>query len=339
MSASGGAAINGLKRPSPSGPPEPHVAKRMRIHHHQMRHRSSSPRDGRSDLPDPESIQDLLTRSLVLALEAVGFDAADPVALESFRGEVDEYLTHLLSKVTQSMLSCRRTQPIPQDIDYAFAHENIPLSYLNLHLQPPVPASKSQISLPSPPPEESPAQNSLPFLGPDLDGSLDKSQKPYIPSHFPPFPSKHTYRATADFTERDKDPRAIRERATEEGRLGEESLRKLVGAMKAGGRNPMPGSSEGRGKRRYQRLEMFKKTMEAVSKSDAEREGLEEHMDIDMSGNGVDAPATRAKGGASSQELGIVVNSERGYWRKGAFIQGPELQKKGPAISGAESHW
>lgn len=37
-----------------------------------------------------EDVQSLLTRSIGLALEAVGFEAAAPDAIESFRGDVEE---------------------------------------------------------------------------------------------------------------------------------------------------------------------------------------------------------------------------------------------------------
>ena len=43
-----------------------------------------------SPCQDEEIVQSLLTRSISLALEAVGFEAADPIAIESFRAEVDE---------------------------------------------------------------------------------------------------------------------------------------------------------------------------------------------------------------------------------------------------------
>jgi hypothetical protein len=39
---------------------------------------------------DDEAIQSMLTRSIGLALEAVGFEAAAPEAVESFRGDVEE---------------------------------------------------------------------------------------------------------------------------------------------------------------------------------------------------------------------------------------------------------
>ena len=40
--------------------------------------------------PDGERIQALLTRSLALALEVVGFEGAEPMAIESFRAAVEE---------------------------------------------------------------------------------------------------------------------------------------------------------------------------------------------------------------------------------------------------------
>ncbi len=46
----------------------------------------------RRQLPaqNEESAQTLLTRSIAFALEAVGFQGADPVAIESFRAETEE---------------------------------------------------------------------------------------------------------------------------------------------------------------------------------------------------------------------------------------------------------
>lgn len=60
------------------------------VHHHRLKW--SLDRTGPLFLPcqDEEVIQSLLTRSISLALEAVGFDAVDPVAIESFRAEVEE---------------------------------------------------------------------------------------------------------------------------------------------------------------------------------------------------------------------------------------------------------
>jgi len=76
----------------------------------------------------------------------------------------------------------------------------------------------------SPPPLPDPDLSIL--LGPELDGARDR--RSYIPTHLPPFPSRHTYQSTPMFSERPTDPRLIRERATAEARLAEEALRKLL---------------------------------------------------------------------------------------------------------------
>ena len=44
---------------------------------------------------DTEAVQSMLTRSIGLALEAVGFEAAAPDAMEAFRLEVEECMQRL----------------------------------------------------------------------------------------------------------------------------------------------------------------------------------------------------------------------------------------------------
>ncbi len=82
-----------LKRTSPAEHRETPPSKRQRQglkHHHQLRHTQRS-HNGIASVPQDESlIQTLLSRSVGLALDAVGFDGADPVAAESFRAQVEE---------------------------------------------------------------------------------------------------------------------------------------------------------------------------------------------------------------------------------------------------------
>jgi len=88
--------------------------------------------------------------------------------------------------------------------------------------------------LPTPPPEDPFHSNTeLPasFFGPGLDSRAEQRDV-FIPSTLPPLPSQHTYKTTAVFLTREKDPRRLREIATEEGKLGEQALRKLAGAVK-----------------------------------------------------------------------------------------------------------
>lgn len=49
--------------------------------------------------PDGEKPQSLLTRSLALALEVVGFEGAEPMAMESFQAAVEECRIRLGERV------------------------------------------------------------------------------------------------------------------------------------------------------------------------------------------------------------------------------------------------
>jgi hypothetical protein len=133
------------------------------------------------------------------------------------------------------MLSARRTAPIPTDFESAMRCLDLPWPDDQLNPFTTQPTINPSL-LPTPPPEDAfHRQFQLPtsLLGPGLDGRADKRKDHYIPSHFPPFPSQHTYKDTPVFPAREVDPRRIRELATEEGKLGEEALRKLAGAVKA----------------------------------------------------------------------------------------------------------
>lgn len=88
-----------LKRASPSDieltPPTKRQDRRKR--HHALRY--SQPHKGSASIPHDDSIiQTLLSRSVSLALDAVGFDGADPVAAESFRAQTEECMPTMKSK-------------------------------------------------------------------------------------------------------------------------------------------------------------------------------------------------------------------------------------------------
>jgi hypothetical protein len=133
------------------------------------------------------------------------------------------------------MLSARRTAPIPSDFEFAIRCLNLPWPDDQLKPFTTQPTTNPPL-LPTPPPEDEfhrEFELPTPLLGPGLDGRVDKRKDHYIPSRLPPFPSQHTYKDTPVFLAREVDPRRIRELATEEGKLGEEALRKLAGAVKA----------------------------------------------------------------------------------------------------------
>lgn len=68
-------------------------AKRLNLglaHHHSLEWNSNALRNYEVPVQDRDVVHALLTRSIGLALDAVGFSGAEPIAIESFRAEVEE---------------------------------------------------------------------------------------------------------------------------------------------------------------------------------------------------------------------------------------------------------
>ena len=182
------------------------------------------------------------------------------------------------------------------------------------HLKPPVLSKKSQYPLRKDDPGEDDWPKDLDVLGPLLSSGTDQKMKNFIPKHFPVLPSMHTYQATAEFVDREQDPRKVREQATEEGRLGEEALRKLVANASthpATERQEQTGNPSAKEKRKRIWLE----TMEAVIREDtgmleagagsstADRGKLQEVEPLKLALRG---------------NVGSAVNAEKKYWRSPA---------------------
>lgn len=223
-------------------------------------------------------------------------------------------MAHFLTDVRQSMLSSRRVRAIPQDFLQALHTHQLSLRSLIPHLDPPVPASRSQFALPVEAVEDE-ENHALPFLGPVLNGAPDERSKLYVPPHFPAFPSKHTYKATPEFPEREKDPRRIRERATEEGRMGEEALRRLVGVGSDNGLVPKIKSGPKARSMRMARDELWRETMQVLSsryedaKKSIENNKLREAY-----------PGEPPKG---TSRISSAVNADKRFWRKGVTLRAP----------------
>lgn len=200
-----------------------------------------------------------------------------------------------LSYVTESMLSCRRAQPIPLDYEYALRRHGLTDSLLRPHLKPPVPRSKTQLVFEVEEPEIQDTQVLPELLGHELSGAVDKLTKPFIPKQFPAFPSKHTYKATEVMPDRETDPRKIREKATEASRHGEEALRRLVGVGKVGDQ---------------------KGVRKSLLKSPA-RKHRNELWDLAMQDLKLNtAKATAAKPELDGTERGILIDAGRKYGRQ-----------------------
>lgn len=219
--------------------------------------------------------------------------------------------------VRQSMLSCRRTQAIAQDFLQALHTHQLSLRALLPHLRPPVPKRRARIVLPC----ESPIREEeydYQFLGTTLGDASVEQGRYYVPEHFPAFPSKHTYKATAEYPDREEDPRKIRERATEEGRLGEEALRRLVSARTAD-RPSLARSGQRVQSIRSKRDELWKETMEAASaKYIAEHSRNANDMELDLSEH---EPGLSKTPNSDYGRISSAVNADRKFWRKPAPTQ------------------
>jgi transcription initiation factor TFIID subunit 8 len=189
------------------------------------------------------------------------------------------------------MLNARRSQPTPLDFDYALSEFNLPLSFLEPHLRPPIPQSRLKIQLESETSEQD-FNSQLFLLGPELSGEPDKKAKRFVPDRFPSFPSKHTYKYTDKESARETDPRKIREEAAKAARQGEDALRRLNRVSKAGKEKDIkkaaqqdPGSKE--------RHKLFEETIASL-----------------VNGN------QQTMTGRSDEDQTLVVNAQSIYFRK-----------------------
>jgi len=272
------------------------------IVHHQLRYRQQAAIQSSSVLRQ-EHCELQLERSIAVALDAVGFEDADVKALAQFRHLIEEYMHGFTRSVHRSMVAGRRRTTIPQDFTYALENHHLTLRSLIPHLSPPVYdgstarhpilSSKSAIQPPlsSQPVESDTDFQQLDLIGHVLSSSAKAKQQQHIfPSSFPALPSEHTYKDNPVYMARERDPQKIREQATEEGRLGEEALRRLAGKK--------PDIKvENKKLFRQRAQDMWAAVMESVEK--------------DVEGSGSGGPA-----GASTGMLSGPVNAESVYWRK-----------------------
>lgn len=321
-------------RPSAEAP-ETKRLKRPYHHHHQLQN-PVNPALAEPAIADHAAVDHLLNRSIGMSLREAGFELADPVALDGFRNAAEEcmfglhllrienidlmiVITNFTSYVRQSMLASRRIQPIPQDFELALKRHRFSPDDLLPHLKSPSTVEPTPTFLPSPPLEED-AFRAVSFLGPHLSGEDDRARSAHIPQHFPQFPSKHTYRYTPVFTQRELDPRRIRERATEDGRYGEEALRKLARAAFQDNQLGSAGREKKLWGRRTETMDsMFEKTIKGLAKNSQKNTtvpGTAAPMEID-SGAGPDVEVKPSRSKISlNVELPPIVNCERDFWRR-----------------------
>jgi len=217
-------------------------------------------------------------------------------------------MRNFLDIVSLSMVSSRRTTPIPQDFVQALSELDYAPSDLQRHLRYPIPHSVSCPALQPP----NPARREFPdldrVLGQDLCIPI-QSYFPHIPSHFPALPSAHTWRITPHTTLRESDPRKLRELAAQEGVLAEKALRNLATSANKQTSN----GEQNHNKKISQREILWREALAAVMPS---------NTDSSMANDVIDATTTSAKSDSDrmEQRLTMVVNSDRIHWRKGTVF-------------------
>ena len=237
-------------------------------------------------------------------------------------------MSNFLAQVRKSMSSARRIDTVAHDWIYALASSGLRGSGpLEQHFDTgEIPPSSLQPYFDPPARPEAPPPDTESLLGPGLSGKADKDTRPYIPTHFPPFPSKHTYKATPVFTDRENDPRKIREKATEEGILAEQSLRKLMAAQKAGIQKQSVGKRK-RSKRMKESDKLWQEAMTDLLTEEKQNEKEEEQRrvreaedeaewDAPLEARSRQTPVTVDRN--VSLEEGVHVTYEQRFWRKSA---------------------
>ncbi|KAG5934685.1 hypothetical protein E4U59_006053 [Claviceps monticola] len=173
-----------------------------------------------------------IQRSIAMILQHDGFASSTPEAMESFTCLVETYLNSLIEETKRFALASRRDRPIPSDFEAVLRRFNLPVSSLKPHLKNPLPTIALAPSYQYVHEADEEAYATLPLLGPELSGQADKVAKKYIPSYFPEFPSRHTYKFTPQEDINTRDSKKIREEAARTAQYGEDALRRLVRASK-----------------------------------------------------------------------------------------------------------
>ncbi|XWW95981.1 hypothetical protein V2A60_003951 [Cordyceps javanica] len=231
------------KRDSPLTP-EAYVAKRRRVEGDDFVMEDvltpAAMEDTENDYPDEIKFPSTrhfnarcgIQRSIALVASHIGFESTSPEVMESFTGLIEAYLESIIDETKRLATASRREHPIPSDFENMLKRYNLPISSLTPHLKNPMRIT----SLPSLVLNEDTRYFSdfkpLPLLGLELSGQEDKDAKIYIPSSFPDFPSKHTYKFTPQDDLRVRDSQKIREEAALNAQQGEDALRRLVRASK-----------------------------------------------------------------------------------------------------------
>lgn len=286
-----------------SSSPQPRATRKRHVHH-RLNHVQKLPDHVEPAPQTPVFAQGQLLRSLTAALVLAGFDSVEPSALEMFRSHTETYMLKLLSYIRESMQNGRRQQPTAQD--FTMGLSLMPNAQTASLLQPQlgldVPENVCCPTITDPPPSEPSPPDLSQLLAPLMEKSLPR----YIPKHFPTLPPRHAWVETPVYTERETDPKKMRELSAQEGMMAEQALRKLAAAAKAGA------------------LKVEKRRSNALSgpgrtRHGAVRKGPSMDETFDDVVQEIDHPETDDTHNTRTEENleNLVVNYEMGQWRHG----------------------
>ncbi|KAF4550455.1 Transcription factor TFIid complex subunit 8 C-term-like protein [Elsinoe fawcettii] len=281
--------------------------------HHVLHFKQEIPPSTEPAAQDPTIMQRQFDKGVTAALALAGFDSVTASALHSLEAMAEEFITDLLESTCLSMVTARRTTPIPQDVAFALSQVGIAPSQLEDQLTMSIPKDIACPVLPSPPPEEPAPIDLKPVLGAELCEPPQQRTYPQIPTHFPPLPSKHAWRQTPYIAAREKDPRKIRERATQEGILAEKSLRKLAAAAS----KPRSMAQRTASKREKEKVALWQDALACLMADQSSTSQTDGDADAMMDGTNDAKDKVKALL-EQDDRAAMVVNYDRAHWRKGA---------------------
>lgn len=152
-------------------------------------------------------------------LNEVGFDVAEPMALELLTELVQSVLTEIGTSARAYCELSGRVEPVIGDVVMAFVNMGIPFSSSSFEQYAKRP---NRTVVPSPMASLQPKQP------PTLSAGSKQNLPPHIPDSFPPFPDPHAYIRTPTHKQPVTEYEAIREKSAIQKRDVERALTRLV---------------------------------------------------------------------------------------------------------------
>lgn len=186
-----------------------------------------------------DSMQVIFQRSIAAILGSKEVNSTNE-AYEYICMLAEEHLIELCTKLHKVSSVQRRHSPAVTDIAMLLRYAGIRIHDLESQKDLNSRYVDALNQLKFDPTEEPVSEQARPFFDTSSTKSLDKlvpsrkKQGSHIPSWMPPFPPDHTFMATPQYTKRVTDPRQLREKIVQEGRLAEQALRRVTETTRVG---------------------------------------------------------------------------------------------------------